>query len=124
LFALQVGDEVVVAGEMKPSELKVQTIARPGGAPVAIPQGPKPPGPSDRAAADGDAAAAALRQVGLAPIAQPLRRPKHFEFAARRSNGDLVEAHVEFDGRVRKVRPLAPDEPKWATKLAGAGRSS
>ena len=105
LFPLQVGEEVIVAGEMKPSELKVVTIARAGSPPVAIDAGPKGP-PGNSRDAEAHAALSALRQVGLAPVGEPRRRPRHFEIAARRADGKLVEAHVEFDGAIRKVRAL------------------
>ena len=49
-FTLKPGLEIVVEGEMKPSELKVDRISRKGGAPVAIEHkkkpGPHPPSPA------------------------------------------------------------------------------
>jgi hypothetical protein len=51
------------------------------------------------------------RDVGYEPLGEPRRKSKHFEVLGRR-DGAFVELHVELDGRIRKTRPVAGEEPK------------
>lgn len=114
-FRLVEGAEVSIEGEAKPSELKVSRLTPKGGEPIAIPHGKPHDDGHDHRDADPEAALAAVRQAGLEPIGSPRRKPKHFEVLARRA-GDLLEVHVEPNGRIRKEKPA--DEEKWADVLA------
>jgi hypothetical protein len=107
-IALRVGDEVTLAGEMKPSELKVTRVTR-GGKTVGI-EHKKKHHDEDRDADPGLAMRAA-KAAGFEPVGQPRRKPKHFEVLGRR-NGTFTELHIEFDGHIRKTKPAAGDEPK------------
>ena len=110
LVTLKRGDRVALSGEMKPSELKVHRIAKDGEAPVAIDFDKRPPGES------GDPAQArrTAEASGFTVLGEPRRKPRHFEVLGRDHAGDLVELHVEFDGRLRKTKPVDPGEGKWS----------
>lgn len=123
-FALEVGLEIVVEGEMKPSELKVDKIARKGGTAIAIEHKKKPHHEPHHdhhhhEPADPRAALAAVERAGFAAIGAPRRKPKHFEVLARK-DGELIECHVELDGHIRKEKPVASDDHKWSCELAAA----
>lgn len=123
-FALEPGVKVTASGEMKPSELKVERIARAGEAPVVIEHkkpghGPHHDGPHHHAPADPKLARRAVESAGLQPIGAPRRKPKHFEVLAKKS-GRFVECHVELDGHIRKEKPVSADDHKWADELAAA----
>lgn len=100
---LEVGDEVEVAGEAKPSELKVFKITRKGFEPVDIGHRPE----KDKHEGDADPAVAlrAVEANGFTVVGEPRRRPEHFEVMGRDGAGDMVEFHVEFDGTVRMAKP-------------------
>jgi hypothetical protein len=113
-FALIEGLAVSIEGKVKPSELKVSSITPRGGARVLIPGG-KPH--HDPLGADPAGAMAAVERIGLTPVGQPHRKPKHFEVLARRGD-DLVEVHVELDGVLRKEKPA--DRAKWHALAGGS----
>lgn len=115
-FPLRSGAEVVASGEMKPSELKVATIAAKGGQPVETGHGHK--GRLDGVAEPGDAAKA-VEKAGFEAIGEPRRKPKHFEVLGRR-NGKYVECHVEFDGKIRKEKAIEAGDDKWADEMKSA----
>jgi len=119
-FRLKAGDHVEIAGEMKPSEIKVRSIARNGAAPVVIDHPPKPPHPArhhPHEPADPSAALRTVRAKGFVVLGEPRRRPKHFEILGRDAAGKLAELHIELDGAFRKMRPLHGGDPKWAMEL-------
>ena len=123
-FRLAPGLRIVASGEMKPSELKVDRIARDGEPPVEIAHkkphehGPDH-GPHHHAPADPQVALRAVSASGMQPVGAPRRKPKHFEILARHGR-QFVECHVELDGHIRKEKPVAPDDHKWADELAAA----
>lgn len=124
-FRLKPGLRVVAAGEMKPSELKIDTIAQEGQAPVAIAHkkphehGPGHHGPHHHEPADPQVALRAVTAAGMQPIGTPRRKPKHFEVLARHGR-HFVECHVELDGHIRKEKPVPHDDHKWADELTAA----
>jgi hypothetical protein len=109
--ALRAGLDVTLEGEMKPTELKVDSFAA-GGRTVRIPHHPHH---HDHGPADPEVALGSARDAGYTPMAKPRRKPKHFEVLGRR-NGRFVELHIELDGRIRKSKPADPHEPKWQEK--------
>ena len=115
-FVLATGLDIVVEGEMKPSELKVTRIARKGGSPVEIAHKKKP---GHDAHAEPRDARNAVEKAGYETLGAPRRKPKHFEVLGRK-DGRLVECHVEFDGRIRKEKPVAPGDEKWSSELRAA----
>lgn len=145
-FALTEGLRVTVAGERRPSEIKVAEIAREGETPVVIHhkkphhgvgerrhkggQGPRhdlrhhEPRPHGHHAghrheeADPALALRAADAAGFSAKGAPRRKPKHFEVLARRSDGPWVELHIDLDGGLYKVKALPPDGGKWADALA------
>jgi hypothetical protein len=102
LVELAAGAEVELVGEQKPSELKVLTF-RSRGRTVDIPHGPKH-GPH-HATADPAKAFAAVRAAGFTVVGEAKRKPKHFEIIGRKGK-DAREFHVEFDGEIRKTKPV------------------
>ena len=50
-------------------------------------------------------------------IAEPRRKPKHFEILGRDAAGGYVELHIELAGALRKTRPLDRADPKWAAEI-------
>ena len=120
------GLRVTASGEMKPSELKVDRIAREGAAATLIEHKKKPhehgphahDGPH-HAPADPKVARRAVEAAGLKPVGAPRRKPKHFEVLAKKGHA-FVECHVELDGHIRKEKPVPHDDHKWADELAAA----
>jgi hypothetical protein len=119
-FALRKGEKVTLSGEMKPSELKVHTIRKEGGAAVAIEHKKphsEPPHANDPHDADRKHAVATARANGFVVVGSPRRKPKHFEILGKDSAGDFVELHVELGGALRKTRPVENADPKWAVEM-------
>ena len=112
-IALRVNDAVSVEGEMKPSELKVDRLTR-GKQTIEI-QHKKKPHEEHGAPADPSVVLASARAAGFAVLGSPRRKPKHFEVLARKS-GSLNELHIELDGHIRKMKPVAADDPKWSAE--------
>ena len=115
-FLVQTGDAISVEGEMKTSELKVETIARAGEVSVAIEHKKKP---DHHQHAEPREARKAVENAGFEALGEPRRKPKHFEVLTRR-DGCFVECHVEFDGYIRKEKPVAPHDEKWSSEIARA----
>ena len=115
-IALRLGARVTLTGQMKPSELKVERYAEDGGRATTIDH----KDPPDHHAADADPAAAirGAEAKGYMLIGHPRRKPKHFELIGQTQDGTLHELHMEFDGHLRKVKPIEASDPKWAN-LAG-----
>lgn len=114
-FPLKSGTQIIVEGEMKPSELKVERIAKKGGTPVVI-EHKKKHEHDHHAPADPDTAKRAVTRAGYVIVGEPRRKPKHFEILGRKS-GHLVECHVEFDGHIRKEKPVDARDDKWSSDL-------
>jgi hypothetical protein len=118
-FALEVGDEVSLDGEQKPSELKVNRFTH-GGKTFAIEHKKKPHERDDHhAPADSSKALKAARAAGYETLGEPRRKPKHFEVLGRREK-QLTELHIELDGAIRKMKPVEGHDPKWSEALRAA----
>jgi hypothetical protein len=102
LFALKKGDRVHIAGEKRPSEVKVHKIAREGEAAVDIERAEPP----HHEHADPLIALRAADQAGFTPLGEPHRKPKYFELRARDARGQAFELHIELDGRIARQRPI------------------
>ena len=122
LVALREGDKVDLIGDMKPSELKVRSIATNGGQQIFVehPKKPRHP-PREVMEADRKLAAETARANGLTLFSETRRKPKHVEVLGRDASGGLVELHIELDGALRKTKPIHKNDPKWATEI-GVGR--
>ncbi len=118
--SLQAGDHVELSGEMKPSELKVGRIAKGGGPSVDIEH--KKPRLDEHDDADPEPALQTVEANGFTVLGAPRRKPKHFEILGRDKAGDFVELHVEFDGSLRKTKPVEVDEEKWSHELSSRDR--
>ncbi len=114
-FVLKTGARIIASGEMKPSELKVERIARKGEPTITI-EHKKKHGLEAHDHADPSVVTRAVTQAGFEPIGAPRRKPKHFEILARKGH-DLVECHVEFDGHIRKEKPIDPTDEKWSSEI-------
>jgi hypothetical protein len=113
---LRAGLEVTLDGELKPSELKVETFTA-NGKRVRIARKHHHHHHHDHGPADPEVALGSAREAGYTPVGAPRRKPKHFEVLARR-NGNYMELHIELDGHIRKSKPADPDEPKWHERAA------
>jgi hypothetical protein len=109
---LRIGDEVKLAGEMKPTELKVSSFTS-GGKTIAIAHKKKHDEHGD---ADPRHALKAAQAAGYEPLGVPRRKPKHFEVLGRRDK-ELTELHIELDGHIRKTKPADRHDPKWQEAL-------
>ena len=109
-IAIRVGDDVVLEGDMMPCELKVTALCR-NGQTIHIEHKKK-----HHAPADPSLALDAARAAGFEILGEPRRKPKHFEVLGRRG-GALTELHVELDGHIRKIKPVARDDHKWSEAL-------
>lgn len=104
LISLSSGDSIEIAGERRPSEIKVRHLTR-GETTIAIAPKPKPGKHQGlEAEADPEKAIDAVRQAGFEPNGEPRRKPKHFEIDAAK-DGKLFEMHVTFAGEVRHAKP-------------------
>ena len=110
---LRVGDEVKLAGEIKPTELKVLSFTS-GGNTVAIVHKKEHEAHGD---ADPRQALKAAEAAGYQTLGEPRRKPKHFEVLGRRDK-ELTELHIELDGNIRKTKPADRHDPKWQEALA------
>ena len=118
-FSLAVGDSIEIEGEQKPSEIKVMRFAT-GGRSFEINHKEKQRShghhkPHKHDDADPNIALGAIRDEGYEILAEPRRRPKHFEILGKRK-GKTVELHVEFDGCIRKEKPGSVEDEKWAMR--------
>jgi hypothetical protein len=122
-LTLRAGDIVTIDGEMKPTELKVESFTRAGKTVVIDHHKPHhhdddPHHHHDHPPADPAIAISAAQEAGFAVIGDPRRKPKHFEVLGKR-RGALSELHVALDGHIRKMRPVTASDPKWADGMQG-----
>jgi hypothetical protein len=83
-ISLKEGDRVELAGNMKPSELKVHSIAKNGAPPVHVEHPPKPhPRQLEHEEADPERALKTVEANGFTVLGRPRRKPKHFEILGR-----------------------------------------
>ena len=75
---LKEGDRVELEGELKPSEIKVHSIAKNGG-PLILVHPPLKPHPHDHEEADPGPALKTAEANGFTVLGKPRRKPKHFE---------------------------------------------
>jgi hypothetical protein len=115
--SLKEGDRVELTGDMKPSELKVHSIAKNGAPPVLVDHPDKLRPHPHELEADSKPALKTVEANGFTVLGRPRRKPKHFEILGRDPAGDMVELHVELDGSLRKTHPVQEDDPKWATEI-------
>jgi len=119
LVGLKEGDKVSVTGERKPSEIKVTEIVKSGGKPIRIEHKQKKHHHDEpHAYRDPKPAIEAVTREGFKVVAEPRRKPKHFEILGRSAKGEAVEFHVELDGAIRKRKPADIQEPKWKPAIA------
>jgi hypothetical protein len=120
LVDLKQGDKVTVTGEQKPSEIKVTEIVKTGGKPIHIEHKKKRDHDEPHAYRDPRVAIEAVTRHGFKVIAEPRRKPKHFEILGRSAKGEVLEFHVELDGDIRKRKPADLHEPKWKSAAPAA----
>ena len=109
---LQLGDEVKLEGEKKPTELKVLSFTS-AGKTVTIAHKKKH---DEHGPADPREALKAAKEAGYQPLGEPRRKPKHFEVLGRRDK-ELTELHIELDGHIRKTKPADRHDPRWQEAL-------
>jgi hypothetical protein len=124
---LKSGDEIVIEGEQKPSEVKVLKLERSGQIFVIAHKPPKhekpnhhKPGhhrPDHHREADASIAKTAVKNAGYEVIGEPRRKPKHFEILGKKEKS-YQELHVEFDGSIYKEKPIPAHDHKWQTEIA------
>ncbi len=95
------GDKVSLRGERRPTEIKVTSITLSDGESRNIAW----PGKPGHGEANPATAIAAAQAEGYAVEGEPRRKPKHFEVLGTR-DGARHELHVEFDGTIRKTKPV------------------
>jgi hypothetical protein len=110
---LRIGENVTLAGEMKPTELKVTRFIS-GSKTIEIEH--KKKHHDEHRDADPQLAMQAARAAGFDTVGQPHRKPKHFEVLGRRDE-ELTELHIELDGHIRKRKPVDRHDPKWTEAL-------
>lgn len=103
-FRLQKGEKVQIAGEQKPSEVKVFSIAREGEAAIVLHHPDAHPPQHEHA--DPHIALRAADDAGFTAVGEPHRKPKHFELRARDAKGEEFELHIELDGHIRKQKRI------------------
>jgi hypothetical protein len=125
---LKSGDEVVIEGEQKPSEIRVETITM-GVRTYVLPPGPEHhrhgPGhhrgpQSHRRPHDDVINTSAMRETleteGFFIVGDARLRHRHAEWLVRK-DGQMFEVHMDFDGDIRKVK-AADDMHKWEGRAA------
>jgi hypothetical protein len=96
------GDKVSLKGERRPTEIRVTSITLGDGASREIPWPKKP----EHGEADPATAVAAAEAAGYTVEGAPKRKPKHFEILGTK-DGARHELHLEFDGTIRKTKPVS-----------------
>lgn len=115
MITLTKGMRIKLTGEMKPSELKAETVSIGDG--PALPLRARKGDNAFNEKVDPDAALSSAEARGFIVIGQPRQKPKHFELLAKDVDGALHELHIEFDGTMRKIKPAVRSSPKWSEEL-------
>jgi hypothetical protein len=119
-IAIKAEDEVELTGEQKPSELKIHKMIL-NGKPVALePKDKDHHKHEEMKSVDPEIAVHAAKKEHVTVIGKPHRKPQHFEVLGKNPQGELVELHIELDGKLRKSKPVKPDDEKWAQELSAA----
>jgi hypothetical protein len=116
---LKAGDEIVIDGEQKPSEVKVVKLERAGRTFVIAHKPPKHEKPDHHSEPDPSIAKTAVKSAGYKVIGEPRRKPKHFEVLGKKGKS-YQELHVELDGSICKEKPVPANDHKWQTEIAAA----
>jgi hypothetical protein len=120
---LNIGDDVAIEGEQKPSEIKVLKLERSsetfviGHKPPQSEKHPHHPPHHHHRDADPFIAKNAATSAGYEVVGEPRRKPKHFEVLGKKGQF-YKELHVELDGSIHKQKPIAAGDPKWHEELA------
>jgi hypothetical protein len=113
---LQEGDYVELSAEMHASYLKVTHIAKIGD--IFDLDGERSPA-GESAAAKPVSALSALAGNGFTVLTAAHREQTHLEFLmSEDKGGGLFELHTEFDGRLRLLKPVHNDDPKWTREIS------
>lgn len=110
-ITLQIGDQVTLEGELKPSELKVLRLTCEG---KSFDIGPRDNEDHHPSVAP-ERAREFARAAGFEAIGEPRRKPKHFEVLGR-NDGKFFELHIALNGQIRKAKPVT-DDAKWAEEM-------
>lgn len=108
----KIGDKVKVTGEQTPSELKVATFER-GDQTFKADEHEGGQKDDNQAPVNPKAALDAVAAKGHKVVAEPHRKPKHFEILGKADDGSHHEHHVGFDGDIRKSKDGDPADKKW-----------
>jgi hypothetical protein len=108
---VRVGDDVVIEGERKLSEIKVFKLQRDGKM-FEIGHAPHHKHEHDHAPADPALAIKAAASAGYQVIGEVRRKPKHYEVLGKKAAA-FEELHIELNGDIRKTKPVSPDDHKW-----------
>jgi hypothetical protein len=119
-ITIKSGDEVELTGEQKPSELKIYKMTLNGKPVVLEPKEKDHHKHEEMKSVDPGIAIHAAKKEHVNVIGKPHRKPQHFEVLGKNPQGELVELHIEFDGKLRKSKPVNPDDEKWAQELSAA----
>ncbi len=126
---LKGGDDVVIEGEQKPSEIRVESISI-GPRTYILPPPPAHRGPHHHgpihhrgphehhheADVDLPSLKKALEAKGYETLGEPRLRHRHVEWLVKK-NGEVGEAHIDFKGEIGNVKP-ADFEGKWKGRKA------
>ena len=113
-IVLRLNDDVILEGEMKPSELKVVRLSR--ASRTFVIEHKAKPHHDHHPHADPSIVLAAAHAAGFEVLGSPRRKPKHFEVLGKRKD-ELSELHIELDGHIRHCKPVASDDQKWSSEL-------
>jgi len=119
-IAIKSGDEVELTGAQKPSELKIHKMILNGKPVVLEPKDKDHHKHDDMKSINPEIAIHAAQKEHVTVIGKPHRKLQHFEVLGKNPHGELVELHIELDGKLRKSKPVKPDDEKWAQELSAA----
>ena len=115
--SLKEGDHVELIGDMKPSELKIRSIAKDGAPPVLVDHPDKLRPHPHELGADSKPALKTVEANGFTVLGRPRRKPKHFEILGRDPAGDMV-------GTARRVGRLFAQDPSDSRRRSEMGHGN